>query len=133
MIVEKAGPDDLAAIMNVFDGADLEVGAETVGEHADRGTVLVARSEGGTVLAALVGRPRERDVRIEPIAVRPGRRGQGIGTALIREAGARWGRLTASFERELAPFYRQAGFDVECEDRCRGRREPGPSFAGGSR
>ncbi|MDZ7849841.1 MAG: GNAT family N-acetyltransferase [Halodesulfurarchaeum sp.] len=124
MIVEEAGPEDLAAVMNVFDGADLEVSAETVDAHIDRSEVLVARSKRGTVLAALVGRPRERDVRIEPIAVRPGRRGQGIGTVLIREAGTRWGRLTASFDRELAPFYRQAGFEVDYGDRCSGRLDP---------
>lgn len=122
--VEEAGPDDLAAVMNVFDGADLEVGAESVAEHIDRGEVLVARSKAGTVVGALVGRPRDRDVRIEPIAVRPGRRGQGIGTLLLHDAAERWGRLTASFERELAPFYRQAGFDVDYGDRCTGRLVP---------
>ncbi|MFP4530671.1 MAG: GNAT family N-acetyltransferase [Halodesulfurarchaeum sp.] len=124
MIVEKARPADLAAVMNVFDGADPEVTKETVAEHIDRGEVLVARSKRGTVLASLVGRPRERDVRIEPIAVRPGRRGQGIGTLLLRDAAERWGRLTASFERELAPFYRQAGFEIECGNRCTGRLDP---------
>ena len=122
MTVELADQDDLPAVMNVFDGADLEVSAEAVSKHIGREEVLVARSEAGIVLGALVGRPRERDVRIEPIAVRPGRRGQGIGTRLIREAGDRWGRLTAAFDRELAPFYRQAGFEIDCEKhRCHGR------------
>jgi GNAT superfamily N-acetyltransferase len=124
MIVEAAHPADLAAVMTVFDGAALEVSAEAVTEHIDRGEVLVARSERGTVLGGLVGRPRDGDVRIEPIAVRRGRRGQGIGTALLREAGERWGRLTASFDRELAPFYRQAGFAVNYGDRCTGRLDP---------
>ncbi len=117
MKVEPAAPADLAAVMNVFDGADLAVAADAVATHIDREEVLVARSEAGTVLGALVGRPRERDVRIEPIAVRPGRRGQGIGTALIREAGDRWGRLTASFDQDVAPFYRQVGFELTAEGR----------------
>lgn len=124
MIVELARPGDLAAVMNVFDGADLQVSLETVEEHIDHEHVLVARSDQGTVIGALVGRPRERDVRIEPIAVRPGRRGQGVGTALIRAAGDRWGRLTATFDADLTPFYRQAGFEIEGGERRVGYREP---------
>lgn len=124
MIVELARPSDVPGVMNVFDGADLQVSLEDVVEHIDHEHVLVARSDQGTIIGALVGRPRERDVRIEPIAVRPGRRGQGVGTALIRAAGDRWGRLTATFDADLTSFYRQAGFEIEGGERRVGYREP---------
>lgn len=124
MNVELAQSADLAAVMNVFDGADLQVSATEVADHIDREEVLVARSDQGTVIGALVGRPRERDVRIEPIAVRPGRRGQGTGTALLRAAGNWWGRLTATFDADLTPFYRQAGFEIEGGERRVGYRPP---------
>jgi GNAT superfamily N-acetyltransferase len=124
MNIELASPDDLATVMNVFDGADLQVSGQEVAEHIDSEEVLIARSDRGTIIGALVGRPRERDVRIEPVAVRPGRRGQGIGTELIRAAGDRWGRLTATFDADLTPFYRHTGFEIEGGERRVGYRPP---------
>lgn len=122
MTVESAAAADLAAVMNVFDGADLDVSARAVerGIAADR--VLVARSGTGTVLGSLfIG--ATAPARIAAVAVRQRRRGQGIGTALLCEATTRWSPLVASFDPDLAPFYREAGFAVSCGGRCHGRVE----------
>lgn len=124
MKTEVAGHSDLVAVMNVLDGGDLEVSAGTVERGIDTGRVLVARSERGTIIGALVGQHREKVTHIEGIAVRPGRRGQGIGTELLREAGDRWGGLEAEFDSSVSQFYRRAGFDVETGERWVGRRSP---------
>lgn len=125
MNVGLAREGGLPAVMNVLDGADLEIEAVAVATAIDRERVLVARSRAGTVLGAAVLNPRDSGAEIAAIAVRPGRRGQGIGTALIEAAGARWGQLEAAFDPSLVPFYRQAGFEIACSDRCRGVR-PAP-------
>lgn len=121
MTVVPARDADLAAVMNVLDGAALEISAERVRAAIDRDRVLVTRSAGGTVLGAVVGNQREHAVRILAIAVRPGRRGDGIGSALIEAAHDRWGPLEAAFDPDLAPFYRTNGFAIEPGERYRGR------------
>ncbi len=115
--------EDLPAVMNVLDGADLAVSAETVRRRIRGGTVLVAASDAGTVVGVLVALPRPKGVHVEAIAVRPGRRGQGIGSGLVVEAADRWGRLTAAFDPSKRDFYRQTGFEVTSTgDRCFGER-----------
>lgn len=65
------------------------------------------------------GRPASRE--IVAVAVRPGRRGQGIGSALVSAAASRREELVAGFDSDVRPFYESLGFEVECEgDRCRG-------------
>jgi GNAT superfamily N-acetyltransferase len=128
MNVGLAGAGVLPAVMNVLDGADLEVQATAVATAIDRERVLVAQSRAGTVLGAAVVNSEDSGAEIAAIAVRPGRRGQGIGTALIEAAGERWGRLEAAFDPSLVPFYRQAGFEIECADRCRGVRPARPAL-----
>jgi GNAT superfamily N-acetyltransferase len=82
-----------------------------------RSSVFVAVEE-GRILGALVLRGSE----IEAIAVRPGRRGQGIGTALVERALARRPVVVAGFDPAVRPFYEHLGFEVRCSGgRCRGR------------
>lgn len=84
-----------------------------------RASVLVA-VEGGRLLGALALRGAE----IEAVAVRPGRRGQGIGTALVEGAAARRPVVVAGFEPSVRPFYERLGFEIRRVDgRCRGRLE----------
>lgn len=114
MRVREARRDELAAAMSILDAAMLETG--DVRERIPGG-VLVA-VEAGRVLGALVLAGEE----IEAVAVRPGRRGQGVGTALVRAAAARRDRLVAAFDADLRPFYEGLGFEVEptVDGRCRG-------------
>lgn len=119
--VREARADERPAVMNVLDGAMLET--DRIGES----TRLVAVEE-GRVLGALV---LDGD-RIDAVAVRRSRRGQGIGTALVETAATRRERLVAEFREEVRPFYESLGFEVEAaneDGRLRGVRAsrlPGP-------
>lgn len=117
MTVREATPEEFDAVMNVLDAAMLETG--DVRAAIGREDVLVA-VEGGTVLGALVLEGR----RIDAVAVRRARRGQGIGTALVSAASDRSPVLVAEFEAHNRPFYASLGFDVERigDGRLRGTR-----------
>jgi GNAT superfamily N-acetyltransferase len=136
--VRPARDGELAAVMNVFDGAMLAVDGATVAEGiaADRDAVLVAE-DGGRIVGALVLdvpergglAPRPEEVRpetrhVEAVAVRRRRRGQGIGRRLIEAAAGRCDYLTADYRAEVRPFYEALGFSVTDDDgeRLRGMR-----------
>jgi GNAT superfamily N-acetyltransferase len=110
--VRPAVPGEYVAIRSVLEGALLEVESGLL----RRSAVLVA-ADGGRILGGLVLRGSE----IEAIAVRPGRRGQGIGSRLVRAAMARRPSVSAGFDPSLRRFYASLGFEVSCADgRCRG-------------
>lgn len=113
MRVRDARPDERVTVRSILDAAMLEVP-----DLNDR-TVLVA-AEADRVLGALV----LDGAHVEGVAVRPGRRGQGIGRALVEAAANRRERLTAAFDERVVPFYRALGFDIgdgDGEGRYRGR------------
>lgn len=112
MKVREATAGDLAAVMNVLDGANVAIDADTVSRRIDADMVLVA-GDRRRPLGALVAIPRRDGVHIEAIAVRRRRRDQGIGTALVETAAERWGRLTATFDPPVRSFYESLGFEVE--------------------
>lgn len=105
--VREARADELAAVLNVLDGALLDAPPAAVRE----GTTLVA-GEDGRLLGALVLDGDE----IRAVAVRRRRRGQGVGTALVAAAAARRDRLVAEFDPRVRGFYEALGFDVEPVD-----------------
>ena len=125
MRVRAATPADRAAVANVLDGAALETDPDLLAASLERGEtfVAVAGQDGEGVLGALV---LDGD-RIVSVAVRLRRRGQGIGSALVERALAERGRLVATFDEDVRPFYEKLGFEigpVEGESaRYRGRRE----------
>jgi GNAT superfamily N-acetyltransferase len=124
--VREATPDERHAVMNVLDGAMLEVETDRVA--SDTTTTLVA-CEGDRVLGALVLDGEE----VLGVAVRRSRRGQGIGTALVGAAAGRRDRLVAEFREEARPFYESLGFEVGPADedgRLRGLRTAGPPGSG---
>lgn len=118
--IRAARPDERAAVRNVIDGADLSLDPELLDEAFEREAVYVAVSESGVVLGALVCHGEE----IAAVAVRPGRRGQGLGTALVAAAAADRERLVAEFDPPVRPFWEALEFDVErlASGRCRGVR-----------
>lgn len=129
LTVRPAREGDLAAVMNVLDGAMLEIEAGSVGERiaADRDAVLVAE-DGGRIVGALVLdapergglAPRPEEVRpdtrhVEAVAVRRRRRDQGVGRRLIEAAAERCDYLTADYHPEVRAFYDAVGFTVTDE------------------
>jgi GNAT superfamily N-acetyltransferase len=109
---------------SVLDAAMLEL--PEFDARAAAGDVLVALSDDRIVGAALLAPHDDRPgVHLEAIAVRPRRRDQGIGTAVVAAAAER-GPVTAEFEAELRPFYERLGFEIRRldGDRYRGVLEP---------
>jgi len=111
--VRPATPDEYVTVRSILEGALLTVESGLLA----RASVLVAVAADRPV-GALVLRGNE----IEAIAVRPRRRGQGVGTALVAAAADRRPFLSAGFDPDVRPFYVELGFDVRCSaGRCRGR------------
>jgi GNAT superfamily N-acetyltransferase len=113
MDVRVGRPGALTAVMTVFDSGGLEVPAERVETALAAGQVLVAVQE-DRVLGAVLLDPagRAEAVEIEAIAVRPGRRGQGIGRSLVGSAAERHGPLVAAFDEPARPFWAALGFEI---------------------
>ncbi|WP_255151586.1 GNAT family N-acetyltransferase [Halorarius halobius] len=109
MHVREATTDDHLAARSIFDVAMLQV------PDFHRAELLVAVSEDDQVVGALASHAAGRDQRgdIEAVAVRPRRRGQGIGTALVEAADERWTPLVAEFDARVRPFYESLDFDLE--------------------
>ena len=125
MYVREATVDELPDVLNVVDGGLLAVDVSTVRAAIDAGDVLVAVAskpgEDERVLGTLVLDGTE----VVAVAVRPRRRGQGIGTVLVETARERRGELVAEFDDRVWPFWESLGFDVdpvEGSERFRGRR-----------
>lgn len=118
MKVRRAVEAEHPAVMAIVDAAMLDTDAASVLNRIPD-EVLVAVDD-DRVLGALVLAGHE----VEAVAVRPGRRGQGVGTALVEAAAEREGTLTAEFDEEVRPFYESLGFEVEAlgAGRCRGVR-----------
>ena len=68
---------------------------------------VATANEQSTVLGALVLSEEE----IVAVAVRPGRRGQGIGCRLVARAKRARERLVAVHEAGVAPFWESVGFE----------------------
>lgn len=113
MHVREATPDDHLAARSIFDGAMLQV------PDFHRAELLVAvvgdDDDSERVVGALAVHAEGLHERgeIEAVAVRPRRRGQGIGTALVETAAERWTPLTAEFDERPRPFYEALGFEIE--------------------
>ena len=86
--------------------------------------VIVTRAVPGTVADRVpVGSARLADgAHVAAVAVRRRRRGQGIGSRLVRRVADRTdGPVTARFRPEVRPFYDALGFRiVETDDACVG-------------
>lgn len=111
--VRPATESERAAVANVIDGAALELADDVLVAAIENGAALVAvTGEDDRVLGALV----LDGVRILAVAVRPNRRGQGIGTRLVTAAAERRDRLVAECEESVRPFWDSLEFAIESAD-----------------
>lgn len=107
--IRTAEADDLAAVRNLVDGAALGLDHDRLESCLARGEVFLAESEPREVaLGTLV---LDGD-RVVAVAVRRRRRGQGIGTDLVRTAMEDCERLVAEFDPRVRTFWESVGFDV---------------------
>ncbi|RDZ54207.1 GNAT family N-acetyltransferase [Haloferax sp. Atlit-6N] len=109
--VREGDPEELVAVMRVLDAGLLEADAGDVRDRLAAGDCLVAEASGRVVGALAL----DGDY-IEAVATSPSRRGRGVGTALVRAAFGRRGRLVADFDGGVRPFYESLGFDIEARD-----------------
>lgn len=119
--VRVADESDRVAVDRLVDGALLALPTAERAAALARGDALVAE-RGGRVVGALV----LADGHVEAVAVARRHRRSGVGTAMVRAAAARAGRLTADFDADVRGFYEALGFDVERRDgRLIGTLAPG--------
>ena len=130
MIILLADREDWIGVMNVLDGALLDVDANEVRERIVADAVFVAqasgseRVRGALVLAEADDQESGSEIEIEAIAVRRRYRDRGIGSTLIDRARRETNRvLVAAFDERVRPFYAALGFRVAPigDDRYRGR------------
>jgi GNAT superfamily N-acetyltransferase len=105
--------------MRVVEGALLDIDPETV-RAALEGDGAFLAVDGGRAVGAIVC----EGSRVVAVAVVAGRRGEGVGRALVERAdGTTAGALEATFDRRARGFYESLGFEVEAVDgRYRGVR-----------
>jgi GNAT superfamily N-acetyltransferase len=113
MRIREATPPETKGVEGILDAAMLQT--ERVANSIQQGNALVA-VEDDRLLGAVTLLPRDDSFHIDAIAVRPNRRGQGIGRALVEAADDRTDRLTAAFDADVRPFYESLGFDIRDRD-----------------
>ena len=124
--IREATVPELPDVLNVVDGAMLDVDTGRLRSAIDRGAVLVAvAGVDGDDTERIVGALVLDGTEIVAVAVRRRRRGQGIGTQLVEAASERRERLVANFDPRVDSFWSSLGFAIETlpdSDRFRGVR-----------
>lgn len=126
MEVRPATAEEYDALTGILDAAALQTDPERIREAIGDDRALVAVAEDRVLGAAVCVPAAGEGVRIDAIAVRRRRRGQGIGSALVEAMGERYGRVVAEFGEKARPFYESLCFEIEPTDepgRFRGVRE----------
>ena len=134
--IHTATDEDFLAVIGLFEAALLDVETDRLRAlltDTDPGFVLLATTTGRSSDSRSTGRrpvgaiavdtafgcdPGHRNAHIVAIAVRPQRRGRGIGRTLIELAADRVAPrpLSARFDPRVRPFYAACGFDIEPRD-----------------
>jgi GNAT superfamily N-acetyltransferase len=123
MDIREARPDEHLTVRSIFDVAMLDVP-----DFPAKKLIVAAADD-----RVLGGMAVETDGfgergEIHAIAVRPRRRGQGVGSQLVGEAERRWDPVVAEFDERVRPFYEALDFDIESVggSRFRGRKPGDP-------
>ncbi|MHB9287717.1 GNAT family N-acetyltransferase [Halobacteriales archaeon Cl-PHB] len=103
--VREATAADETAVRNVVDGANL-----ALDDGLTHDGVYVAEADGRDVVVGALVCDGET---VQAIAVRPRRRDQGIGTALVEAAMADRDRLVAEFDPRVRAFWDSLGFAID--------------------
>ncbi len=122
MDIRTATTAERPTVFNVLDGALLAIEYDRVTSLLEQKQVYVAVTD-ITDGEQIVGVAVVDDGKILAIAVRRRRRGQGIGTALVRHLKQQHDRLVAYFDTRVEPFWSTVGFrqqSVSGSDRLRG-------------
>lgn len=109
--VRRAEPTEVDTILAILDAAVLETDRDAVRRSISADRTLVA-VEDGRILGTAVARPADTGARIDAIAVRKRRQGQGIGTALVGSLLDHHGRVVAEFDERVRPFYESLSFEI---------------------
>jgi ribosomal protein S18 acetylase RimI-like enzyme len=139
MLIRTAILDQYTEVLSILTAAALQTDAERIRTAIQRDTVLVALSapvEQAGQSGESSPQPTQRvlpvlgvlvleETEITAIAVRPNRRGQGIGSALVTEALRSRTRLVAEFDPSVRPFWESLEFEISQiggTDRLRGTK-----------
>lgn len=107
--IRTAKEAEIAEIASIFDAAALQTEIESLTTAIQSGDALVAARPTGPILGAIFLAGNQ----ITAIAVRPGRRGQEIGTVLVDACAGRHDKLLARFDPSVRPFWESVGFEVK--------------------
>lgn len=111
--VREATVPELPDVLNVLDGAMLDVDSGRLRTAIDRGDVLMAVAGGDSDDVRVLGALVLDGAEITAVAVRQRRRNQGIGTMLVEAATDRCERLVATFDPRVRDFWESLGFSIE--------------------
>jgi len=118
MEICQATPAHHAELLSILDAAAIRTDGDATRSAIERGDVLIALPDYGIEAqrdhsVPVVGTLAVDDAEIVAIAVRPGRRGQGIGRALVTRAKQDRQRLVAEFDPGVRPFWAAVGFEIQ--------------------
>lgn len=125
--IRLATPSDELSIRRILDGALLEF--SSLSARIDDGDVLIAVDAQSIdrIVGVIVIDPRKAVIdprtvssthrietaHVDAIAVRNRVRNRGIGRALVDTVVARYGRISATFDADVRPFYESCSFAIE--------------------
>ncbi|QSG08358.1 GNAT family N-acetyltransferase [Halapricum desulfuricans] len=110
--VRQAKPTEFEPATSILDAAVLETDPGLVRQRIDNDRVLVAVDD-GRIVGSVVAQSIDQGVRIDAIAVRKRRQGQGIGTMLVETLLDHHERVIAEFDDRARPFYEALGFEIQ--------------------
>lgn len=117
MHVRPATTDDRVGIRNVLDAGLLEIDTTALRAAIPNGRVLVAaESKVGEKESPILGALVVDENEIDAVSVRPGRRGQGVGTRLVETALDRHGDLEVAFDERVRPFWESLDVSIDSVD-----------------